>query len=228
MGYGLGYGMILTIAPPPERDSEADIMMQKVIIMGADDIPAIGTMLKHIGEVDYEWDEVSIPPQEGDTMVNDTLRGSAGLVIPRAFWNEKEQELLMVVYYGSSLCGWPGIAHGGCTATVLLEAMGRALNCLTGGQQYVRPPNPSELGLTYLKPIRAGKYHLLKAKIQTGDAALPQPETNISAEKDLTKKLHEERSGIVGRLRKKYDVDCTLESLEGIQCMKAKGVWDML
>jgi hypothetical protein len=216
-----------------ERDSEEDVLLRKAIVVAADDIPFVRKMLRrHDG--DEEWEEVAMAPLEGDTLVNDTLRGSMGLVTPRGFWNEKDGEFVMVVYYGGALCGWPGIAHGGCTATVLLEGMERALNCLTGGgRSNIRPPEPSELGLTYLKPVKAGMFYLLKAKFKTGgddEEQVLRPEMGISADKDLAKRVHEEKekSGIVARLNRKYDVDCTLENLDGLACMKAKGVWDIL
>lgn len=175
------------------------------------------------------WVEVPLAPQEGDTMLNETMAGSVGLMTPKAFWNEEEKELIMVVHYGGSLCGWPGIAHGGCTATVLLEGMGRAVDCFTGNgdASSVRPPDPSELGLTYVKPVQAGLFYLLKAKFVGGEEAT-LPEMGISADKDLAKKLEDEKSGIAAQLNKKYDIDCTLETLDGRVCMKAKGIWNIL
>jgi hypothetical protein len=224
---GKSMTMAVTLFDNIERDSDEDIILLEAILRAADDVPVVEKMLKHEGEPDAEWNEVPILVQEGDVIVNETLRGSMGLITPRAFWNEREKELIMVVYYGGALCGWPGIAHGGCTATVLLEGMGRALNCLTGGQQSIRPPEPSQLGLTYLKPVHAGNFYLLKARLEPKDEQ-PQPEADISTDKDLAKKLHRERGGIMARLNEKYDIDCTLEDLKGTKCMKAKGVWDVL
>ncbi|KIW09477.1 uncharacterized protein PV09_00356 [Verruconis gallopava] len=228
-GFLVGKSMALAVKlfDSIERDSEEDILLLKAIVLAADGIPFVQEMLKHEGDVEWDWNEISLYPQEGDTVINQTLRGSMGLVTPRAFWNEKEKELVMAVYYGGALCGWPGIAHGGCTATVLLEGMGRALNCLTGGRQSIRPPEPSELSLTYLKPVHAQNYYLLKAKLKAPEESI-EPQTNISADKDLTKKLHHERSGIISQLNIKYNVECVLEDLKGHQCMKAKGVWNVL
>jgi hypothetical protein len=212
-----------------ERDSEEDRLILASIIQAADEIPVVKQMLMHEGDVDSDWDEIAIEPHEGDVLLNETLGGSMGIVTPRAFWNSKESELLMVVHYGGALCGWPGIAHGGCTATVLLEGMGRALNALRGARHNVELPEPDHLGLTYLKPVKAVSLYLLKAKLKISSSERSLwTETGIGAEKDLAEKVQQERSGTLAQLNKKYDIDCVLESLDGVPCMKAKGVWDLI
>lgn len=212
-----------------ERDSDEDKLLLAGILLAADDIPAVQRMLKHDGDIDSDWAEIAIEPHEGDVLLNETLRGSMGVTTPRAFWNSRENELCMVVHYGGALCGWPGIAHGGCTATVLLEGMGRALNALTGARSFPRLPAPEHLGLTYLKPVKAGTFYLLKAKLKPASSEQsPIQDTGIGADKDLAEKVQQESRQPLARLNKKYDIDCVLESLEGVQCMKAKGVWDVL
>lgn len=212
-----------------EKDSEEDRLLLATIKIAADDIPAVQQMLKHEGDVGSEWDELALEPYEGDVLLNETLRGSMGVTTPRAFWNSRENELWMVVHSGGSLCGWPGIVHGGCTATVLLEGMGRALNALSGVQHSPKLPEPEHLGLTYLKPVKANTFYLLKAKLKASSSEQSLlPDTGIGAEKDLAKKVQQERSGTLARLNKKYDVECVLEGLDGVQSMKAKGVWDIV
>lgn len=212
-----------------ERDSEEDRLILASIIQEADEIPVVKQMLMHEGDVDSDWDEISIEPHDGDVLLNEALGGSMGIVTPRAFWNRKENELWMVVHYGGALCGWPGIAHGGCTAAVLLEGMGRAVNALSGARHNVELPEPEHLGLTYLKPVKAVSFYLLKAKLKKSSS---EPsllaDSGIGAEKDLAEKVQQERNGTMARLNNKYDIDCVLESLDGVQCMKAKGVWDLI
>lgn len=211
-----------------ERDSDEDRMLMASIILAADDIPAIQQLLQQDGGIDADWIEIPIEAHEGDVLVNETLRGSMGVVTPRAFWNGRQEELWMVVHPGVGVCGWPGVVHGGCTATVLLEGMGRALNALSGQVKSIRPPEPSHFGLTYLKPVKAGTFYLLKAKLKATGEEEAMLDSGIDAEKDLTKKVDEERGGVLARLDKKYDVDCVLEGLDGVQCMRAKGVWDVI
>ena len=211
------------------RDTEEDRLMLAAIMLAADDIPVVQQMLKHEGDLDSEWEEIAIEPHEGDVLINKTLKWSMGVTTPRAFWNSKESELWMVVHSGAALCGWPGIVHGGCTATVLLEGMGRALNALTGAKYSPSLPEPEHLGLTYLKPVKAGEFYILKAKLKESSSQQSLlPDSGIGSEKDLAKKVGEESSHGIARVNKKYDIECVLESLEGVQAMKAKGVWDVI
>jgi len=171
------------------------------------------------------WEEVVLEPSDGNVMINEKMPGYMGLATNRAFWNKATKEFVMTVWYGGALCGWPGIAHGGCTATVLLEGMGRAVNCVTGGSQTAKAPDPSQLGLMYLKPVRAGSIYILSARLSPQE---PEPRTEIGSQKDLAKKLHEEKKGITTQLNKKFEINCTIETLEGMACVKAKGVWNIL
>lgn len=46
--------------------------------------------------------------------------------IERAFWNEKEHQLVSVVFMGSGIEGWPTVVHGGALGTIIDENLGRA------------------------------------------------------------------------------------------------------
>jgi hypothetical protein len=74
---------------------------------------------------------MSETPAEGTahtrTLTSKTLGGIQGLGIQRAFWNAETRELIAVVWLGSRLSGWPGLAHGGAIATVFEDAMARMI-----------------------------------------------------------------------------------------------------
>jgi hypothetical protein len=53
-------------------------------------------------------------------------------------------------------------------------------------------------------------------------------ETSLPPQKDLTKKQRDERSSITHQLNKKYEVNGTIENMEGKVCVKALAVWDIL
>ena len=59
------------------------------------------------------------------TLTGDSLSGSRGLGVQRAFWNAETKELVAVVWIGGSLSGWPNIAHGGAIATIFSDCMSR-------------------------------------------------------------------------------------------------------
>ena len=57
------------------------------------------------------------------TLTKAAMSGSRGLGVQRAFWNDEKGELMMIVWFGQGLSGWPGVAHGGAVATVLEEGL---------------------------------------------------------------------------------------------------------
>lgn len=54
-----------------------------------------------------------------------TLAGSQGLGIQRAFWNAETKEMVAVVWIGGALSGWPSLAHGGAITTIFEDVMSR-------------------------------------------------------------------------------------------------------
>lgn len=74
-----------------------------------------------------EWIEMTVSYDRGNTMLNGML-GFGRIGIQRAFWQPATKEIVMVFWYGGALTGWPGVAHGGCTATFLIEGLGKVVN----------------------------------------------------------------------------------------------------
>jgi hypothetical protein len=87
------------------------------------------------------------------------------------------------------------------------------------------PPDPSSLSLTYLRPINANSIYVMRAQMTEKDIS---GETSLPPQKDLTKKQRDERSSITHQLNKKYEVNGTIENMEGKVCVKALAVWDIL
>jgi hypothetical protein len=79
--------------------------------------------------------------------------------------------------------------------------------------------------LTYLKPITSAGLYVLRARLAPQELGT---ETNLSPEKDLTKKHKQEKSGITHLLNKKYEVEGSIENLEGKLLAKATAMWDIV
>ncbi|PWY81994.1 thioesterase family protein [Aspergillus heteromorphus CBS 117.55] len=95
------------------------------------------------------------------TLTAGTLAGPDKIVAPPlVFCEEGGKSLVSIFYLGPSLCGHPGIVHGGLLATLLDEAMGRC--CF--------PALPNKVGVTanlnldYRRPAMAGNYAVLRAE----------------------------------------------------------------
>ena len=70
-------------------------------------------------------DEEDISKQVTRTLTQQTMAGTRGLGVQRAFWNAATRELIAVIWFGGALSGWPGLAHGGAIATVFDEGFSR-------------------------------------------------------------------------------------------------------
>ena len=117
--------------------SELDLKLVKNLEAKLSTLPVVEELRGTTGSEEINWEEVRVMYEEGNTMVNQSMSGYPKLGAAKAFWNQSRRELGMVTWYGASLCGWPTMVHGGATATVFIEGMGRAVNCLTGGMSSV-------------------------------------------------------------------------------------------
>lgn len=108
-------------------------------------LPEAGKVAAHVGWVELDIKR-HITESKDDwgkktrTLTGESMAGFKGLGVQRAFWNAETGELVAVVWIGSSLSGWPGLAHGGAIATIFEDAMSRM----------VAGPN-----------VSIGRYHLL-------------------------------------------------------------------
>ena len=71
---------------------------------------------------------------------------------------------MTVVWFGGAIAGWPGVTHGGVTATIMDENLGR---CAL--RQF-----PSKTGVTanlelnYLKPVVTNSFYVVRAVPEKG------------------------------------------------------------
>jgi len=177
-----------------------------------------------------EWVELQDPfsigtwtgPQHSKRMLS-MFTGFRGLGINRAFWNTTTRELVFVTWFGGSLCGWPGVAHGGMLATLLEEAGFVAYELSEGPDDSAHKidreleRNPKSLDLTYLRPTVANAFYIIRAKVIDGRLETPRPKTELGVEKDLAKRTASEIPGA--------KVNCSIESLDGKVYVKAVSDW---
>jgi hypothetical protein len=206
-----------------------------------------GGELAYEGGDDEAWIELPATYETSNTLVNGSMSGTRGLGVQRAFWSPVRKELVMLIWFGGGLSGWPGITHGGAIATMFTEAMKRAVQCthLSDGQsgKFIfiliaatvlmnipadldsPPTDPSSLSLTYLYPTKANALYVLRAQLTERE---PTPISSIASDKDLTKKHHKQTRGITAQLNRRFEVDGTIENTDGKPCVKAKATWDIL
>ncbi|KAF2404754.1 hypothetical protein EJ06DRAFT_469890 [Trichodelitschia bisporula] len=159
-------------------------------------------------EAEGRWEELTVPWSSAGRLVGETLAGVAGLGERRVFWSGERGEGVVVFWVGGGMSGWPGLAHGGGVATVLVEGMGRGVQWVQGRKEGREaetflgdtPPEPKHLGLTYVKPKNARDFYALRFKV------LPPGEGGENG-------------------KGSYVVEGAAERLDGTVCVKARGVW---
>jgi hypothetical protein len=158
VGAVIGTGLTAVIRPPPfpPAGSDADAKLLGQLAKEIDNLPIVKSLRRGtnitVGTVheslhkdtgvsirgnnpitssgaEDEWIELSVSYESSNTMLNGML-GFGKMGIQRAFWQPATREIVMILWYGGALTGWPGIAHGGCTATFFIEGLGKAVNCV--------------------------------------------------------------------------------------------------
>ena len=178
------------------------------------------------------WVEIIPLPLESNekNKANESLvarmQGAKGLGVERIFWDRGEQKLVGLVWFGGSLCGWPGVTHGGAIATAMAEKLSLAadlaqkektgalaaaiLQRVPGTGQHakimapeVTPDEPAQLSIGYVKPTYANKFHIIRVKpamSQDGESALT-PETYGGADYEATLETLDEQTCVKARAK---------------------------
>ncbi|PVH99226.1 hypothetical protein DM02DRAFT_656572 [Periconia macrospinosa] len=161
------------------------------------------------------------------TITFQSMAGYRGLGVQRAFWNPETKELVAVVWIGTALSGWPGLAHGGAIATIFEDCMARMIAGPTGSVDTVALP--TSMGVTYAKPTHNSSFYIIRASFSK--PKLPQTEPPTDPEpapakswlpfwKDFTKKQQQPTEE-----KKTVEIIGTLESIQGELCVRAKGTF---
>ena len=176
------------------------------------------------------WVEVIPMPLEirekegGEKGLIDRMQGAKGLGVERVFWDSREDKLVAVVWFGGSLCGWPGVTHGGALAISMAEKLSLAAALANKGSSDVlaaatpqrlpgtgnhakmlapatTPDEPAQMSIGYVKPTYANQFYVIRVK-----PALPQ-----EVESELTPEPY---GGA--------EYEATLETQDGKVCVKAR------
>ncbi|KAK7192457.1 hypothetical protein DPSP01_009723 [Paraphaeosphaeria sporulosa] len=160
------------------------------------------------------------------TITSQTLAGSKGLGVQRAFWNADTKELVAAVWIGSAMSGWPMMAHGGGIATIFEDCMSRMVAGPDASIDSI--PRPTSMSITYAKPTFSTNFYILRANYsrpnlpQAAPPVDPEPQPAKSwlpSWKDLTKKEQPTEA------KKTVEIIGTLESVDGELCVRVKGTF---
>lgn len=213
LGGTLGAMISHTLAPPPHplpgshedailmHDLETRIENEFKVKVLRGKCTAAAANLR--GE-DGSWRE--LPAKSANTPLSgEAMAGARGVGVERLFWNEKDKELVAVVWFGGATSGWPGVVHGGCIAIMMAEKMALAARLMRAGassplsQEVLTADGELDaVEVTYKKPTYANAFYVVRMLPRHGDEAASS---------------HGE-----------VEVDGVLETLEGKLCVAVTGV----
>jgi len=162
MGLTVGQYMRFVVLPPPlpEPDTPEDKKMVEFLTSTAERLPLVKSLME-----DPAWEHHNAyghfsPEVKKHKLTTGPLGGARALGgFQRIFYNEETGECISVVWIGGAIAGWPGVTHGGVTATLMDELLGR-----TAIQQLsTRSGVTANLELKYLKPIVTNAFYVIRA-----------------------------------------------------------------
>ncbi|KAF9738205.1 hypothetical protein PMIN06_011743 [Paraphaeosphaeria minitans] len=160
------------------------------------------------------------------TITSQSLAGSKGLGVQRAFWNADTEELVAAVWIGSAMSGWPMMAHGGGIVTIFEDCMSRMVAGPNASIDSIA--RPTSMSVTYAKPTYSTNFYILRANYsrpnlpQAAPPLHPEPQPAKSwlpSWKDFTKKEQPTEA------KKTVEIIGTLESVDGELCVRVKGTF---
>lgn len=96
-----------------------------------------------------------------------TLSGARALGgFQRIFHNKESGEIVNVIWFGGAISGWPGVTHGGISATIMDETLGRCAILRFPSKTGVT----ANLNLNYLKPAITNSFYVIRAIPETEGA----------------------------------------------------------
>ena len=162
LGFTVGQYITLVVLPPPliEPSSDDDIKMVEFLTSQAERLPIVKSMAE-----DTEWTLLEgysrlSEEERKHVLTTGPMGGSRGLGGYRKTWVHKDTgECVTVIWIGGALAGWPGVTHGGVTASILDEALGTCAILQFPAKTGVT----ANLEVNYLKPVVTNSFYVLRA-----------------------------------------------------------------
>ncbi|KAL1970331.1 hypothetical protein VTN77DRAFT_5491 [Rasamsonia byssochlamydoides] len=161
LGLYTGKAVMNTVSAPPAPGTAADARDMKAIQETVNLLPIVRELRNNSDYVEWEAYSNLMEEEKVHRLTSGPLRGSRGLATQRIFWNEKEKEIVNVVYFGHGMEGWLSIVHGGALATVMDETLGQvALRSFPA-----RTGVTANLNLNYRAPVFSGDFYTVHARL---------------------------------------------------------------
>lgn len=152
-------GTFAILPPQPLPGTPADENQIAAITKLAENLPLVQSLSS---DPNWTWHDAyhGFPAEEKPhRLTTGPLGGSRGIGgFQRIFQNAETGESISVIFIGAAVSGWPRVAHGGLTATIMDESLGRAAIMRLVGKTGVT----ANLELKYLRPIKTLQFYVIR------------------------------------------------------------------
>ncbi|KAJ5249207.1 hypothetical protein N7468_000658 [Penicillium chermesinum] len=150
--------LILHPITPGSAEDEAGLESIRKVF---DALPMVQKLRENPDYVETEAYENFSEEKKRPRLTSGPMAGARGLGLQKVFWNDKDRELVNVVFFGPGLDGWPSMVHGGAIGTVIDESLGRAAI----RHFPVRTGVTANLNINYRAPVYSSRYYAFRTKL---------------------------------------------------------------
>ncbi|CAD6503647.1 BgTH12-03306 [Blumeria graminis f. sp. triticale] len=149
---------VITPPLPPVANTPQDCLMKEYLHEKAAALPLVQSLTSDPLWVSEELNDrlTTTGPLAGSRALGGYLK---------TFRHSQTGEIVQVIWIGPALAGWPGVTHGGLTATILYEII--SLCALKSSSDPVTIA--SQFDLDYIKPVLTNNFYVVRATIDFGE-----------------------------------------------------------
>ena len=162
LGLTAGQYVRLVVSPPPLPlpGTKEDILMVQYLTQQAEKLPIVQSLSTDPAWENYDAYQHAPPETRPHHLSTGPLGGACGIGgFQRIFHNRESGELVSVIWFGGAIAGWPGVTHGGVSATIMDETLGRCAIHQFPSKTGVT----ANLNLNYLKPAVTNSFYVIRA-----------------------------------------------------------------
>jgi acyl-coenzyme A thioesterase PaaI-like protein len=152
----------MVISPPalPLPGTKEDQLMVEYLAKQGEKLPIVQSLSSDPAWESYDAYQHSSTESRPHHLSTGPLSGARGIGgFQRLFYNRESGELVNVMWFGGAISGWPGVTHGGVSATIMDETLGRCAVHQFPSKTGVT----ANLNLNYLKPAITNSFYVIRA-----------------------------------------------------------------
>jgi acyl-coenzyme A thioesterase PaaI-like protein len=162
LGLTAGQYVRLVVSPPPLPlpGTKEDILMVEYLTKQAEKLPIVQSLSSDPAWESYDAYQNATPETRPHHLSTGPLGGARAVGgFQRIFHNKESGEIVNVIWFGGAIAGWPGVTHGGISATIMDETLGRCAIHQFPSKTGVT----ANLNLNYLKPAVTNSFYVIRA-----------------------------------------------------------------